>query len=134
MMKSTVATLIALAVCCGCQPKAPEAKTETDKSTTAISVAQSGLAPIAGTTYRVIVPPKLYETHQPGPKGQATSQAWSLANEFVFRTALRETCILPSEKVIPHKIGYMVVFKHKNGDRQTRIFVNADLRTLEMKE
>jgi len=76
----------------------------------------------------------LYETHQPGPKEEGSSQAWALANEFVFRTILREQCILPSTKVIPHKIGYMVFFAHKTGGDQTLVFIRSDMRTIEVKE
>src|SRR5437016_14056126 len=62
----------------------------------------------------------LYRTSQPGPAAVDTSIAWSLANEFVHRTALAKDYILPATSTGPLDEGwYSVNFAGKLGARQS---------------
>ena len=94
---------------------------------------KSNMMPSVGTRYQLASNPRLFETHQPGPKEKNPSIAWALANEFVFRTALREQCVLPAERVVQHKTGIMVLFNQNTGKQRTSVFVRSDMKTIEWK-
>ncbi|MEW6009115.1 MAG: hypothetical protein AB1629_05745 [Candidatus Omnitrophota bacterium] len=95
---------------------------------------KSKLVPQKGVVYHIIVPPQLHETHEPGPAEQNTYIAWRLANEFVFRTELREYYVLPSQSVGPQKSAgeYMVSFVSRKGDKQLiiRVDINKNEATI----
>lgn len=63
-----------------------------------IAPKQIMLIPQTNVLYTLVVPPMLYETAEPGPKGKTKSIAWKLANEFVYRTSWREKGQLPALK------------------------------------
>ncbi len=87
---------------------------------------QTNLVPDKGSVYHIVMTFQLHETHQPGPKEADTFIAWRLANEFVFRTSLRDRYILPSENAGPLKNEgeFEVVFKEKNQRRPLTVRVN----------
>jgi len=99
-----------------------------------VAAKQTDVIPQTGVLYR-LAPGQLYKTSETGPKEQTTSQAWAQANEFVFRTALRDTCVLPASKAIQHKIGVMVVFQVRpTGKKRVSVFVRNDGETIEYKD
>jgi hypothetical protein len=64
----------------------------------AIASEQSEFLPREGVRYEIIGR-RLYRSDDPsnpGPASVITSHAWSEANEFVYRTALRKKCRLPA--------------------------------------
>ncbi len=89
---------------------------------------KSKLIPQKGRVYHIITPPQLHETHEPGPSELNTHIAWRLANEFVFRTELREYYVLPSQSVQSQKANgeYTVFFSPKKGDDQLIIRVDIN--------
>ena len=95
---------------------------------------KSSVMPSVGTRYELVSHPMLYETHQPGPKEKNPSIAWRLTNEFVFRTALRNQCVLPAEGVAQHKTEIMVLFNRKTEEQRTAVFVRSDMKTIEWKK
>lgn len=92
---------------------------------------QSNLFPETNVVYRLVMPPTLYRTVQPGPKEERTSRGWQAANEFVFRTALRLQLQLPAQSAVPHRDGVLASFRVQDSDRRVRVFVRSDLRTVE---
>ncbi len=95
---------------------------------------QTTLIPQTKVLYTLIIPPMLYETDEPGPREKAKSIAWKLANEFIYRTSLREKVQLPALKAVQHKIGVMVVFSQKDSKKKIHIFVRSDMKTIEYKK
>lgn len=93
---------------------------------------QTGIIPQTNSLYR-LAPPIIYKVRDPGPKEVVTSLAWALANEFVFRTGLRDRCKLPSASARPEKGGTAIYFQSKDGDKQLRVFVTSD-QTIEFRE
>lgn len=101
---------------------------------TLIEPKQTNLTPQTNVLYTLVTPPMLFETHQPGPKEDTKSRAWKLANEFIFRTSLREQVQLPALKAVQHKIGVMVHFTRKNAEQEeVLVFVRSDMKTIEYK-
>jgi hypothetical protein len=90
---------------------------------------QTDLMPPVQTRYS-LVPPMLFKTDESGPKEESSSKAWAIANEFVFRTALRYRCKLPATHVVPYPAGYMVMFRYTNNP-PFRVFVTNDFTTVE---
>jgi len=114
---------VSLLTSCG-KPEQPAGSQE-------LGPAKSDIMPKSDVFYTMVMPPMLYETHQPGPKEQKSSQAWSVANEFVFRTALRTKVVLPASGVTPGKTGYLVRFDGKNESADLNVFVRGDLKAAE---
>src|SRR5437899_332882 len=77
---------------------------------------QTDMMPIANTYY-TLYPNDIYprDPSHPGPAELNTSIAWSQANEFVYRTALRRLCQLPASATGPEEDGYMVSFERIGG-------------------
>lgn len=86
------------------------------------------------TTYRNT------DSNNPGPPGLKESEAWDLANEFVYRTALRRIYRLPASSLSPCSLIdaqteaeshlYVVCFKHQSSERQLVLLVNAKKRQI----
>jgi hypothetical protein len=89
---------------------------------------KSDVMPEPDVFYALITPPMLFETRRPGPKEQKSSQAWAVANEFVFRTALRGMVVLPASGVTPGRTGYLVRFDGKEDTADLQVFVRGDLK------
>ena len=98
-----------------------------------VDAKQTDIVPQAGLLYR-LAPGQLYATTEPGPKERDKSMAWSTANEFVFRTALRNQCALPGTGAIQHKTGVMVLFEKKESGKKLHVFVRSDKQAIEYKE
>ncbi len=98
-------------------PRAPE-----------LGLIQSNDIPEPGVFYHIITPPFLYITDKAGPKSIKSSQAWCVANEFVFRTALRNVAVLPACSVYPGESGYRMRFEGKEGASDLQVFVREDLK------
>jgi len=89
------------------------------------------MMPITHTYYR-LYPNDIYvrdPTH-PGPAESMTSRAWSMANEFVYRTALHRLCQLPASAAGPEKGGYIVSFERIGGGDELKVFVTHDLKAV----
>jgi len=96
---------------------------------------QSRLQPQTGVTY-LIVANWIYKTDEPGPAEIKNAYAWSLANEFVFRTNLRELFVLPSLSSGKRKEDalYLVIFARKAGGKQLTLLVDPKSKTVQIKE
>jgi hypothetical protein len=107
--------LAALAGCAGAPP-----------ASVTIEPVQTDLVPATGTPYVLVTPPMLYETREPGPAEKLTSRAWSLANEFVFRTSLRASVALPACESggPPRDDGILVRFRSEDGSRMLTLRVD----------
>lgn len=98
-------------------------------------IEQIDIIPKPGNLY-VLAGNSLYETKDPGPSAIGTSIAWGLANEFVYRTGLRNVYKLPAQSVRSTQQAdwYEVEFESQNGDKTIRIQVDVQSRTLELIE
>ena len=96
---------------------------------------QSRLQPQTGVTYR-LVGNWTYKTDEPGPAEMRNAYAWSLANEFVFRTNLRELFVLPSLSSGKRKEDalYSVTFARKAVGKQLTLLVDLKSETVQIKE
>ena len=92
---------------------------------------QSDIMPQPDTFY-TLLPNTLFKTNESGPAESTTSRAWSKANEFVFRTALRNTVALPSSSVKPNQTGYIATFKGKNGQPDIKVIVSPDFKAVKL--
>ena len=99
----------------------------TDESYTQLPPVQSDLIPHLGTTY-FISPPWIYKsTGDPGPTESGMNTAWSLGNEFVFRTLLRKYSTMPAAGVVPRSNGWFIVgFKRPDGKDGVMIEININ--------
>src|SRR5205823_155429 len=100
-----------------------------------IEARQSDMMPKANTYYR-LYPNDIYkkDSSQPGPASVKTSIAWDMANEFVYRTALRRLCQLPANAAGPDDGGYMVTFERIGGSGELKIFVTGDFNAVKWVE
>ncbi len=92
---------------------------------------QSRLQPQFGITYRIAAN-LLYKTDNPGPAEMGTSKVWNLANEFIFRTVLREAFVLPAYSAGKRKEDdcYIVVFARKGGGKEMKLIVDPKKETV----
>ena len=75
----------------------------------------------------------LFHAAEPGPAEQKTSIAWSMANEFVYRTSLAEEYALPAQWSSPVRDGvYQVGFQAKQGQQELLVEVDLGKRTLKL--
>jgi hypothetical protein len=88
---------------------------------------QYSLTPEKGVIYMVSGGPLYHSTNWPGPQLRQLNVAWQFANEFVYRTNLRDEYELPSltsyydEK---SKLCY-IEFKGKTGVKPLTVAVNS---------
>lgn len=96
---------------------------------------QSRLVPQTGVTYRISAN-WIYTTDDPGPANVQNSLAWSLANEFVFRTGLRDILVLPASSSGKRKEDhfYAVTFERKSGGKHLILLIDPRNETVQMKE
>jgi len=92
-----------------------------------IEARQTDFIPIANTAYRLF-PNDIYkhDPKDPGPADATTSRAWSMANEFVYRTALRHQYQLPASAAGPENDGYVVAFQAMHGRGELKVFITRD--------
>lgn len=74
----------------------------------------------------ILTPPDLYITTGPGPAGSSNSQAWKIANEFIYRTSLRHQFKLPSSN---SRLG-IVEFVSKESNEILKVYVNIQDQTV----
>ena len=100
-----------------------------------IESTQSRLQPQTGVTYRIAAN-WIYKTDDPGPAEIQNSSAWHLANEFVFRTSLRDLFALPASSSGKRKEDdlYSVTFARKAGGKELMLLVDQKRETIQMKE
>jgi hypothetical protein len=101
-----------------------------------IPSAQTTINPTTTKTYR-ITPDTLFRTTEPGPAQMRTSQAWSIANEFVFRTSLRNEFVLPASSAEAERESgglYIVAFEPKSGGKRLKVQVDIENRTVHILE
>jgi hypothetical protein len=123
-MRQNIGPVVLLAVAFLCSSCATR---EAPPEIRELGPSKSDMMPKPGILYSLVMPPMLYETRQSGPKEQNSSQAWAVANEFVFRTRLRDTVVFPATGVTPAKNGHLVQFGRKDGKADLHIFVRGDL-------
>src|SRR5438105_11840631 len=89
------------------------------------------MMPAANTWYR-LYPNDIYKTDlaHPGPAALTTSRAWSIANEFVYRTALCRLCHLPASAAGREEDGYVVSFDRIGGGDPLEILVRHDFKAV----
>src|ERR1700674_1283053 len=78
-----------------------------------IDARRSIFVPVADTYY-VLEPGDIYQNKDPGNPGPASTEmerAWDMANEFVYRTSLRDRFLLPAYRAGPDDVGYLMSFK-----------------------
>ena len=93
-MKRLLAILVAL----GCATVYSNAQA-TNEITAILPPVQSELMPTIGTYY-LMRPPDVYKAiGEPGPANSKMNTAWSLGNEFIYRTILRADVNLPYTSV-----------------------------------
>ena len=69
-----------------------------------------------------------------GPAEQATSIAWALANEFVYRTALAKEYVVPAAQAGPVKGGWFRVgFTSKDGKSRLTVEVQVARRVARLR-
>ena len=88
----------------------------------------SEFKPEAGIEY-TIASPWLYHRPpggSPGPAQARTSTAWSVANEFIYRTALATLYAVPATQAGPMKAGWFQVF-FNSIDGKSRLVVEVDV-------
>ena len=109
------------------------ANTNGPTQTVSIASVDTNRVPVAGVVYSV-PPPNLYSNDwrtEPGPAHLHLGLAWSTANEFVFRTALRERYKLPGGSSIWNTNGTAVIsFSPLRGKGEIRLLVRE--RTVEI--
>ena len=100
-----------------------------------VESAQTNLQPQTGVTYRIAAN-WIYKTDDPGPTEIQNSSAWRLANEFVFRTSLRELLALPASSSEKRKEDdlYSVTFARKSGGKQLILLVDPKYETVQIKK
>jgi hypothetical protein len=107
-----------------------------DNAYITIPSAQTTINPTTTKPYR-ITPDTLFRTTEPGPAQMRTSQAWSIANEFVFRTSLRNKFVLPASSAGAEGKGgglYVVAFERKGGGKRLKVQVDIENRTVRIIE
>ncbi|MFH1476129.1 MAG: hypothetical protein ABIH24_01365 [Verrucomicrobiota bacterium] len=131
-MRRTLIVLIALSWIIGCRSPEP---TTTHDPDTLIRPLQSDLIPKIGVKYQLVIPPEIYRTREPGPKGRESEKAWRLGNEFVFRTALRKGVMMPAIGVI-HVTNhvFLVRFLTSKGKDAGLLFVHTSSNIAEISE
>ena len=125
-MRTTIPCLVALLLLSACALRAPKTN-----AVVILTAHKSEAIPQTNTLYR-IAPPALYQTRLPGTKEVAASLARSLANEFVFRTGLRNTYHLPCTTARHQQCGTIVSFNSKDCKKQLHVFVAYD-QTIELR-
>lgn len=115
-------------ICSRFREKLPAASWNRGKIRVIPALADRGFIPQTNTRYS-LAGPSLYQVpggQHAGPAEQFTGMAWSLANEFVFRSALADVFTLPATTAGPAKPGWhRVEFVGK--DHQSRLRVEVDL-------
>jgi hypothetical protein len=95
---------------------------------------RTNLFPVVGTLY-VIAGSDLYQhpAGSPGPASSLLSSAWSIANEFVFRTALRSEYKLPAggSELFANNDA-MVTFMPQKGNKELTVLVRRRNRAVEI--
>jgi hypothetical protein len=106
-----------------------------NSQTPEIEARQTDMMPPANTYYR-LYPNDIYkkDPRHPGPASVKTSIAWDMANEFVYRTALRRLCQLPAYAAGAEDGGYTVSFERIGGSGDLKIFVTDDFKAVKWLE
>jgi hypothetical protein len=93
---------------------------------------QTNLFPVLGNLY-LIAAPDLYKPPHPGPALSQLSRAWSIGNEFVFRTALRAKYKLPagSSRLLQNGDA-LISFTREEGGKELTVLVHLRSNTVEL--
>jgi len=86
---------------------------------------KSELIPDSAFLYKLTTPPFLYHSRKSPEKDDPSRQAWHLANEFIFRTALRETVVLPSSSLTWVGSVCIVTFQTRKGAEDVRLMIDV---------
>jgi hypothetical protein len=114
---------------CGRRSDPVEDKTQSKTSTPEVrSALDREFAPEPGVEYN-ITGSDIFRTSDSGPASRDTSIAWSVANEFVYRTALGKEYSLPASSVGPDGNRHIAKFTHKQEDKRISVGVNIHTRT-----
>jgi len=108
------------------------AESSNTNSVVILESVKSKLQPQTNVIYK-IAPNWIYKTDNPGPPEFETAHAWSLANEFVFRTGLRDSLDLPAQSAgKQHKDLYSVTFGTRNNGKEVVLFVDPKAGTVRL--
>jgi len=97
------------------------------------SYVDSNFSPDPNVEY-FITGKELYRPPHGGPASGKTWKAWSIANEFVFRTALSKGHVLPAASVGPKGKKFSAVFNNNNGKQKMIILVDIVKRSAKIEE
>lgn len=89
--------------------------------------------PQPGTKYEV-VGAGLFRTDAPGPAEKDTSVAWSLANEFVHRTALAKKYAVPASSVTPDGDNFKATFRSLGSEKEITVEIDTKAKTVTLKD
>jgi len=99
-----------------------------------IEARQTDFMPIPNTFYTLESPDiyKNYDDSHPGPASKELSRGWTMAIEFVYRTALRQQVELPDADSETVRDGFMICFKRKGSEGYIRVFVTDDYKKVKL--
>ncbi|MBN2382824.1 hypothetical protein JXQ70_08075 [bacterium] len=104
-----------------------------------IESAQSNFEPKAGVWYQLIGNDIYEQNSDPGPAELYNGMAWDLANEFVFRTNLKNIYSLPArtsgfaKENNPEK-KHIFIVEYESKKEGTRLKILVDLQDLKSKK